>query len=101
MAPHPRLPIRIEIDAEREARDAFLWYADRNPRAAVRFEEELDHALARIAESPDAFPETEPGVRRAMFSRFPYTILYAVEQAAIVILAIAHTHRRPGYWRSR
>lgn len=95
------LPIRIEIHAEQEARDAFLWYADRSPRAAARFEEELDHALARIAEAPRVFPETEPGVRRAMFASFPYSILYAIEQAGVIVLAIAHTRRRPGYWRSR
>lgn len=95
------MPLTIDIQAEREARDAFLWYADRNPRAAVRFEAELEHALARIVEAPHSFPESEPGVRRALFSRFPYSLLFAVEPTGIVVLAIAHTRRRPGYWQGR
>ncbi len=91
----------MDAGAEHEARDAFLWYADRNPRAAVRFEAELEHVLARIVEAPHSFPESEPGVRRALFPRYPYSVLFAIEPKGIVILAIAHGRRRPGYWQAR
>lgn len=33
--------------------------------------------------------------------RFPYGVIYATDPEEIVILAIAHMHRRPGYWRDR
>lgn len=101
MTEHQPLPITIEVGAEREARDAFLWYFDRDPRVALRFEAEVEHALASIAESPLSALEVEPDVRCVFLARFPYSLLYAVEAERIVILAVAHQRRRPGYWHGR
>jgi hypothetical protein len=36
------------------------------------------------------------------FDRFPYTVVYEVdEHAGPQIYAIAHQHREPGYWSAR
>jgi plasmid stabilization system protein ParE len=91
----------VDVGAEREARDAFLWYFDRNPDAALAFDAEIERAFSAIAEAPLSAPEIEPGVRRVLLSRFPYAVLYAVEPDSIVVLAFAHTRRAPGYWRDR
>ncbi|WP_233787150.1 hypothetical protein [Dulcicalothrix desertica] len=40
-------------------------------------------------------------VRRCMTRRFPYGILYTIEQHYILILAVMHCSREPGYWKSR
>ena len=40
-------------------------------------------------------------VRRCMARKFPYGILYTIEQDYILILAIMHCSREPGYWKSR
>jgi mRNA-degrading endonuclease RelE of RelBE toxin-antitoxin system len=32
---------------------------------------------------------------------FSYNLVYVVESDEIVILAVAHHKRRPGYWRGR
>jgi hypothetical protein len=33
--------------------------------------------------------------------RFPFAILYRVERVALYVIAVAHLHRRPNYWRGR
>ena len=33
--------------------------------------------------------------------RFPYTIVYTEFAEEILIIAVAHTSREPGYWRRR
>ena len=40
-------------------------------------------------------------MRRCRLSRFPYGLIYAVEGANMLVLAVAHLHRDPGYWRDR
>jgi len=95
------LPITIDVEAEREARDAFRWYFDRSPDAAARFEAQLGHVLAAVAEMPLRAVEVEPGVRSMLFPGFPYAVLYSVLSERIVVLAVAHMRRRPGYWRGR
>ncbi len=41
-----------------------------------------------------------PGVRRLGLRTFPYHLVY-VEDPRLVIVAVAHMSRRPGYWRQR
>jgi toxin ParE1/3/4 len=60
-------------------------------------------AIDGLCELPEAWP-LWPGrvdVRRRVLRRVPNSILYLVEADAIVIVAVAHHRRRPGYWLSR
>jgi hypothetical protein len=43
----------------------------------------------------------EQDVRRCRARVFPYAVLYTIEADYILIVAIAHGKRRPGYWRHR
>ncbi|MFO0591583.1 MAG: type II toxin-antitoxin system RelE/ParE family toxin [Polyangiaceae bacterium] len=97
----PPLPVLIDPEALNEGREAIAWYEERNPRAAERFQIELEHVIERITKMPHSFPETEQGVRRASLSRFPYSVLFAVEGESLIILAIAHNRRQVGYWHDR
>ncbi len=56
--------------------------------------------LVTCSELPSAcrcpHPETE--IRRAVFARFPYAIVYGVENDPVIVIAVAHAHREPRYW---
>ncbi|WP_437994134.1 type II toxin-antitoxin system RelE/ParE family toxin [Sorangium sp. So ce145] len=97
----PRRPVVLATEAEREAREAFLWYAARDPRVADRFEAQVLTVFSRIAEAPEQGLEIEPGIRRMLLHRFPYGLLYAVEPDRLIVLAVMHLRRRPGNWRGR
>lgn len=88
-------------EAEQEAREAFLWYWQRDERAGLRFEAALTATLDRAAEAPEQGPVLDDGVRRLLVEGFPYGVLYAVEPDRVVVLAVMHLRRRPGYWRGR
>lgn len=94
---------RIELLAEatEEATQAREWYESRSPTAARRFGEELDQAMAAIAEAPNRWPEHLHGTRRYRLNRFPFLIVYQVAGDRVRVVAIQHTSRRPGYWRMR
>ncbi len=40
-------------------------------------------------------------IRRAVVRKTPYLVVYAILPAQIVVVAIAHTRKAPGYWRRR
>jgi len=42
-----------------------------------------------------------PAIRRCRLRRFPYSVIYTVEAGEILILAVAHQHRKPRYWQDR
>jgi plasmid stabilization system protein ParE len=95
------LDLQLAPEAEQEAREAFLWYWRHDPQVGLRFELALTAALERAAEAPEHGPVVDAGVRRLLVEGFPYGVLYAVEPERVVVLAVMHLHRRPGYWRSR
>ncbi len=40
-------------------------------------------------------------IRRCRLSRFPYGLIYTIDNGDVLELAVAHLHRRPDYWRER
>lgn len=93
------LPVELDPRAEQEARAAFHWYRERSERAAEAFQHEIGRAIARIGEAPTASPIVDGPLRRCLLDRFPYALLYSVEPGRALVIAVAHQHRRPGYWR--
>jgi len=65
--------------------------------------EEIDAVLETILQFPHAAPQwrDRPDRRVAVLDRFPFTLVYQVKENEIVILALAHMSRRPGYWSRR
>ena len=50
---------------------------------------------------PLAWPRMEENIRRVLVHRFPYGVLYSINNDRLHILAIMHLRRQPGYWRER
>lgn len=68
---------------------------------AENFLETFESKARLIAEFPGVGTATSRGRRLFPIGRYPFSILYRVEDGAIRISAIAHHSRRPGYWRKR
>ena len=92
---------RFHESAVDEAVAAQRWYAERNPAAGRAFTVELLLAVDRVLEAPERWPKMTPKVRRYVFPRFPFSLVYRVRDNAVEILAVAHHKRKPGYWKSR
>lgn len=87
--------VEIELD------QAVRWYESQSPGLGEAFLIEVLAAADRILRYPKAWQSLDEGVRRCRLSRFPYGLIYAIEDADIMVLAVAHLHREPGYWRER
>ena len=93
--------IRFLTTAKEELDEAFVWYEKQVPGLGASFLTEIDRTVRRIHTYPDSFTEIEPGIRRARLNRFPYGLIYAMDGRDALVLAVAHLHRRPGYWKGR
>ena len=84
-----------------EYREAALWYAEREQKTALRFVASVEDAIARIVESPRRWRVIDEDVRRCLTRVFPFGILYTIEDDFLLIVAVMHFSREPGYWKSR
>jgi len=87
------------------ARDEFLAAAGHYASAATglgdEFIDEVERAVERIVTFPDHGSPHLAGTRRVVLRRFPFDVVYLSDSEPIVIVAIAHHRRSPGYWRDR
>jgi plasmid stabilization system protein ParE len=97
----PQFAVEFHPLAAAEAEAAERWYRERNEVAAARFRRELDSAVDRIAERPEAGAPYLQNSRRTLLHHFPFFIVYRPRQARVDVIAVAHARRRPGYWRER
>jgi plasmid stabilization system protein ParE len=87
--------------AEQELLAAADWYRQRTPQAASDFLAAMERAVRRISEAPDRHPRYIRNTRRYLLRQFPFFVVFRATEAEVVIVAVAHTSRRPGYWRGR
>jgi hypothetical protein len=88
-------------EAEQELTNATLWYESKHSGLGKRLRNEVAHVVSRIAEDPTLWREREGGYRRVNCPVFPYFIAYIMRRQKIIIVALGHGHRKPGYWKSR
>lgn len=94
--------VRLHPEAEAEYLEAISYYAKRSLRVALEFSREIDALIATLGERPGRWAWWEGSQwRRAKTRKFPYAVLFRVERAEVLILAIAHSARQPEYWRKR
>jgi plasmid stabilization system protein ParE len=87
--------------ASLEFEAAFEWYLERSEPVASRFADELNRAVSEISESPQRWSLGVHGTRRCLLRRFPFAVVYRELPSIVQVLAVAHGHRRPGYWKQR
>ena len=90
----------LDID-RREYDEAREFYEAEQPGLGPQFKEQIRHSLLRIQQYPQAWPPERKEIRRYIIHKFPYKILYSIQDDKIVVLAFAHLHRQPGYWIDR
>lgn len=92
--------IRFLTLAQKEVDESVRWY-DEQANLGRGFLDELDRGVRLIKSHPLASTEIDSGIRRCLLHRFPYALIYGIDGDTIVVIAVAHLHRRPRYWSDR
>lgn len=87
--------------AQAELDEAVEFYNYEQAGLGEAFLLEIVRALERIRRYPDAWQPFSPSVRRCKTRRFPYGIIYHKRANEILVLAVAHLHRKPSFWKNR
>lgn len=91
-----RYVVRYRAEADAEIANAYLWLETQVPGLGEQFLHELERLDSRIAENPFLFQVVfEPGIRRGLTRRFPYTVLYRVMDREVDVLACFHQRQLP------
>lgn len=98
--------VRILEEAAEEVIEAAIWYEQAHPGLGIEFDYAVNAALDLLED--EVVPLTNlsgvagvSGVKRLVLRRFPYDIVVRESSDEIIVIAIAHHSRRPGYWRNR
>lgn len=95
------MKIRYLSVAQSEIQEAAEYYAAISPELGLAFRRELRQLMRLVGRMPMAWPPSGEGTRRCLMSRFPYLIIYAPLPEEVLVLAVGHQHRQPGFWRER
>jgi plasmid stabilization system protein ParE len=95
--------ITFLLEAEEEMNFSAQFYNQQAPGLGIDFLEEIEKSLKLIVGSPEGWPAYEENIRKYNVRRFPFSIYYVYEKDLdkIIIIAVAHQKRKPGYWKQR
>ena len=96
-------PIRVSEPASDELSEGVRWYEARRASLGGEFFDAVTATLLLIETNPEigTTDSSDGHTRRALVARFPYQVVYRLRPTELVIVAIAHLKRRPGYWKNR
>jgi plasmid stabilization system protein ParE len=95
------LQIVFRVEAQAEFDQALDWYEQQQAGLGLVFLNDVSEVLERVVLMPESSAQVFEDVRRAVVQRFPYSILYRVEEIQIVVIAVFHTKRNPKTWQER
>ena len=87
--------------AKKEFDQAVQYYEECQPGLGLRFAGEVHSTINRIIRFPNSFCKLSKNTRRCLLNRFPYGVIYQIQNNKIYIIAVGHLNRHPGYWVNR
>ncbi len=84
-----------------ELNDAIAYYEEQQAGLGLRLKDEVDRHVSWISDNSTVPRIRRGGYRRVNLEAFPYYIAYIIREDTLWILAVAHGHRKPGYWIKR
>lgn len=94
-------PVEYLVEARDEIEESVAWYRKKDSAVPPRFVDEVDRTIERIVADSNVGHPSERETRSVLLHDFPFRIVFAELSDRIVIIAVAHHCRQPGYWLKR
>lgn len=95
------LEVEFISESKKDFEDAVEYYESKEKDLGKRLRDEVAEILHTAANAPFLWRERKEGYRRINFPIFPYYLAYTIRDNKLIILAIAASRRKPGYWHKR
>ena len=93
--------VSISKQAEKDLREAFLWYAEKKPRLGFLFKDFLETAISSIKQNPLKSQIRYKNIRIRFLNKFPFGIHYTILESEIINLAVFQTSLEPKMWQKK
>ena len=93
--------VAFHPEAAAELTAAARFYESQAENLGLDFIDAVASAYRRLVTFPESGRPFGPRLRRILVPGFPYGLVYRPESDRVLIVAVAHLRRRPGYWRAR
>ena len=88
-------------EAFAEMVESARFYEEKSEGLGADFLTAVQATTDRILQSPGAASLQQANIRKRLVPGFPFSILYESHEDRILVAAVMHQRRRPGYWRKR
>ena len=88
-------------EAKDEFNEAIEYYENCSSGLGYDFSIEVFATIENVVNYPTVWPIMEEDLRRCLLNRFPFGLIYSIEQDEIFIIAVMHLRRHPDYWKNR
>ena len=97
------LILEIRPDALTDIESASDWYEEKEPGLGSEYIREMRTSIVSLVEGAYHHPIRYPRLHVRWFStrRFPYRIVYRIDDKRVIVLAVLHTARHNRAWRKR
>ena len=96
-----RRPLIVNPEAEADLADARAWYDGKRPGLGDDFLHRVEDALSSIERHPELRGQLFGELRGALVERFPYAVIYRIDDDQVTVVAVYHTSRNPRGWQGR
>ena len=94
--------VELKLEAHQDLLEAILWYESRREGLGAEFYSEINNIREILEVNPTIFEiKYKKKVRWIQTERFPYIVVYVINNTDVIILAVVSTHRHPKIWKSR
>jgi hypothetical protein len=95
------MKVQIHELAVKEYNEAIQWYELQSSGLGLRFKKAVLEQIRNIKNNPQWYLKEDEIIFKVYIPKFSYKIMYTLESNKIIIWAVSHLHRHPGYWQNR
>ena len=87
--------ITLSLEAEEDILIAYQWYEQQRKGLGDEFAGYLENSFLSIQSGPELYSFRKKNIRGCLIKRFPYLVLFFIDDDNIRVISVFHTHRRP------
>jgi len=87
--------------AEHELLQEVAYYSLAREGLGIRFQAAVEATVARAVVHPSSGAPSNKRTRSLVVKGFPFNVVYLPDPDEVLVVAVSHHKRKPGYWSSR
>lgn len=93
------MTVRFLSPASDELTESIAFYEEQRLGLGFEFLAEVETAIEKIADFPNAWTRVSDRTRRILLKRFPFGLLFEVRDNELTIAAVMDLRRDPTHWQ--